>query len=864
MTMRPVPYQIGTGSGAVKFYGLEVPHSLVKQAPPSWASGFPVDRATRENTFPFVLDSMDGGFVPQSGFFGPAFKNRPYRNQGIMVHIPRLASLAYKSTSVAALDDIDISGFRAANKRVHSIMSSLGVSGQRFLAAIGSKVYIDTSTTNPALTLADDGLTNNVVSIANLKLNNTLYTAVSTDGQTNDTRGATDVTAGTPFSGGTELVTHANSADRFYAMDHFPSLRYNVFFGVINNVNGVWAYPDGAATLPLTSSTLQPVVFEASKDIEDPNGVTYTTAMLSPAFATGEQISNTNVWTNVNNVLASDDNRAKANNADSVDFAGRVTSWGYDTLGAGIHDSDLITGYQFRIEALRGSDTQAAFTKVTPSMNLGGAPLQEQLIGTSDANYDFGSTTNRMGLNKTGADLKSLIVYATHYVAYDGAGSNNYIEYDYATGVTLTYKPLGTQIKFPQGGWQPGKPPHRAARMAYVHPVTDELATTFKPHIVSFIDFSFDAAGNRLVGTTSQPPTQMDYVDDANWYQGGLAVSGGNVGGPGQSVKLIDDADVTRDLGFPAVHGSTPVRVVSMFARGAVLVAYVCDNASTDAQCWMYWNGRWNILGVLFSKAIGGAMSTQPLAWSEKTLGTQQNQGYCFYPSSTNTAYVRQFIPADPMNADPFLVNTTEVKQDGPLYVDTLEIEVLPSEANSAIMALQCQSRRVDDNTAYGSVNVKVNVTGDHTFGASAVNETFDATAECFTDRNLFSSGDPGVACKTVITRFTLDHEAGTAKSPNALPVILFKVAEHKPLEKFDIYLADEQDENPVSLAKRLRALKNSKVAQRFLGAGRDIPVKFDYEFEVKRASMGTMSFGWADMSKKVIRIEQTVGGTSA
>src|SRR5688572_31552732 len=114
---RPVFYQVGVGTSAVGFNGYEVPLGLVRQSPPAWRSGFEIGRDTRDNVFPFVIDSLDGGFFAKSGVWTPREKTMIYRNEGIMVHLPKVACLAYASTLQAALDNIDISGFRAANKR---------------------------------------------------------------------------------------------------------------------------------------------------------------------------------------------------------------------------------------------------------------------------------------------------------------------------------------------------------------------------------------------------------------------------------------------------------------------------------------------------------------------------------------------------------------------------------------------------------------------------------------------------------------------------------------------------------------------------------------------------------------------------
>lgn len=1121
-------YQVGTGASAVGFYGTEVPSGLVRQSGPGWRSGFEIGRDTRENVLPFVYDDLSGGYLAQSGFFAASQKNKVYYNQGLMVHIPRLCCLPFKSTAQTAMDDVGISAFRDANKRVHSLMSSLGVSGQRFLATLGKHVYIDTSLTNPALTLGLT-MTDSILSVANLKLNATDYTAFSTDGTTNDTLGVVDVTdLGTT----TSLVTHAHADDGFFVMDFFANLGnggWNVFGGVLNQVNGFYAYPSTAVTLPLTSSTIFPIVYKDTKDIE---GISATTVTVGPKNPTKGTIGNrgdssrasvTGVtygysywgsWGSPSNILASDNAYATASsnfvaNADTGTSAQAPTGIVSDELiaygpdfSAEVPVNAIITNIKVEVEIKEASAGDEIFW-VRAQPTIDGSPIGVNLadgseLGTSDAYKTFEARVAGV----TGANIHHGLGFVMQFVAREGASQSGSGQTTASGSVTVdhvrftvSYEMPGTRMSLPQGSWSPGKPAHRANRLAIIHPATDEVATVTKPRIVTFLDIEYEP--DRLFGTFSQPPTQLPTVDDAEWFQGGLAVSGSSSGSAttGWQVKLIDDQDVTRDLGFPGVHGTTPIRVAYMRTVGAVLMAYVCNTDSTDTQLWMYWNGRWSAFGALFSKTLGGAMSTQPLSWAERTHNTHQNVFYAFYPSGiayanssallsslgaswslqeasgtrldryganhltdnntvtgatgpggglplasqftaanseylsiadnaalstgdidftlsawvyldsepaqagiigrfeasgdqreylidylassdrlrflvssdgtegalvsvsadnlgavsastwyfvvawhdasantiniqvnngtadstshnagvldstaafhigegnsayfngriaganfwkrvltsdertalynsgtppafTETGVIRQFVPPDPMNADPFLSNTSQVKQDGPLYVQGLELEPLPSEANNAIMALQVQSRRVDNNTSYGSVKVAVNTAGDHAFSTSHIDETFDAAAETFTDRNLSSSGDPGVDFKTIIPRFTLDHQTGTSETPNALPVILYLVSAYDPLEEFDILLAPAgQPETPVALAKRLRALMTSKTPHRFLASdgSKDIPVKVKpYKFVRTKDATGA---DWSDMQSVLLSFEQVPGSTGS
>ena len=886
----PATYYLGSGSTALSLRGWEFPVALEEQSPQGIRTGYEVERATREHVFPFRLTDLSGGFLATSGIYDAGqFRNRVYKNEGLMCHLPGLACLAFKSTAQTALDNIDTSGFRATNKRVHSIMSTLGVSGAQMALAVGAKAYKPTTTSNPALTLMEDSLTDSVLSIANLKLNSVDYTAVSTDGTTNDTRGTTDVTGADPFSGGTELITHAHADDGFFAMDFYPTMGgsgWNVFVGIINQVNGIYCCKS-TATVPQSSTTLIQVVDTSTKAIRNSSntildsGFVFASRGFEAIYEGGTLIGSAGQWNTPNNLTANDNAFATTNTADAAPDS---LLCGYFT-GFNIPESAQITGYTFRYRRLeshvdinaatiavrlfRNPDAVVTLTSLVTENNvtlegLNPADMDTAEWGTTEEAIEDGGSTDLWGTAYTPAQINAGIGVALAMDQGSVASQNSKVD---SMELKVHWRLPGAALSLPTGGWQPGKAPHRAHRMAYITPTTNELATVNKPRQVYFLDFEYDPDGDRPTTTISMPATQLAYVDDANWFQGGLAVSGGNSSGPGIQMKLIDDSGVTRDLGFPAVHGSTAVRVVAMFAVGAVLMYYVCDNASTDAQLWMYYNGRHHAFGALFSKTLGGAMSTQPLGWAEKTIETFQSQMYSIFPSSTNTAAIYQFVPADPLNADPFLVNTSQTKQDGPLYVQTLELDVLPEEANKSFTALQCQSRRIDNNTSYGSLVVQINIAGDHTFAVDAITTaqgTFDAAAEIFTDRNLATSGDPGVAFRSAIFRLTAAHEASTAETPNLLPVLFYVVAQWAPMKKFGITLAAEQNLGPMSLVDKIEDMMAAKSVQRFqYGSTPGVAVKVvGYDFAYARLPIG-LEPGWDNVKSAVLLLAEVPGGIS-
>lgn len=910
--LTPVPYQLGVGASAIQIMGVAVPINMRQQTPPATRTGFDVARDTRQDVLGFRFDDWSGGFLATAGIYGAREKNRVYYNEGLVAVRPGLLTLPFVTTAQTNVAAVDVSGATAANRRIHAIMSSLGVNGARYLAAIGARSYIDTSLSNPAIT-THTTFTDNVLSVANLRLNSTDYTAVSTDGTTNDTVGVTAIT--TAFTSGTELVTHANAADGFFAMDYFPSLGgggWNVFIGPLNNVNGVWS-AKSSASIPVTSSTMLPVVYEDTKDVESAGAVTLTTSATSPATGTTNpgsgQTENINYefqydtltaetaegfnshwlpWTTPGNILSSNDSYATATFAHLEDgptgngfyVAGPVRILSDELVASdfdfsGVPKGALIIGIVIEIEAHENNAADnVLWSKVQLLVNgneAGNNLADESEVTDSTNTYKtFGTSSTRAGISElTGEQVQRGLGVAIQFRSSEVLGGTGGVNVDHVR-ITLTYTLPGTQAALPKGGWSPGKPPHKANTLAYIHPVTDEETTIFKPHIVTMVDFEYDPEGDRILVTTTQPPIQMPNVAAACWYTGGLAIAGGTPGADPIQVKLIDNNNVVRDLGFPAVHGTAAVRVINLRAVGAVLMVTVAHADSTDCQLWYYFEQKWGVYGALGSKTLGGAMSTKPLYEAENTLNTHQNYLYTWYPSSTNTAVMRQFVPPDPLNADPFLVNTSIVKQDGPLYIQGLQLEPLPSEALNAILSTQLQSQKVDDNTSYGSVRVQMVTDGDVTFASPEVDHTFDAAAEAFTDRNIATSGDPGIAFKTLITRVSLNHQTGTAETPNGCTVQANLVSQWTPKMNFRVVLVDErkgfraeQFYGPMELVQAIIAKVITKAPQAWSGNLRTPVMVTGFDMRLKQGGMATANTTWEMVEYADIQFAETVGALS-
>lgn len=877
--------QIGSGSSAVSFYGWTLPFKLDSQTTPGLRQGPEIQRVGRETVTPFRLDAFDR-FIARSGVASwERDKTGVYYNEGLMHHVSGspLLCLPYLTTAQSSLAAVDISGYRAANRRAHAIMSSLGsAAGSRFYSFLGPNMYKDTSTSNPALIppATADNLTDNVTAAAEMIWGGAQALTVATDGATDDIRYTTDPTADSVTW--TTAVAHSGTP-WVSALASFQNLGsgYNIVVGNPAGTNGIW-YAGQSETVPVT---LKQVVTSATANKTNSSNSTLNTGARSATnFTEADGVNGggtTSIggisWTNPTNASASDDARA--------------------TAAVGANSSKLFIASNFGFTVPTNADIVGVLVEVEKSENDLADNITDDFIylvtGISAGDNSGTMTTNAtvIGANKADTTTEWPVVASEAYLSYGGsadlwsvpslspaqANASGFGVGIQADGgdvaaianidhirVTLYYRLKGSMPSIPTGGWSIGKDPANVNTLYLVAPTSNQLTTYTNPRELWKLEFDVDAESDRPIVTVSKPNTNLPHVEDVTYYQGGVAAAGGPMPGPGTAVKLVDSNGVTRDLGFPAVHGATAVRVISMHAASIALFCWVANNAADNNQLWIYFDGRWQAFGVLWSKVA--SISVMPIGFAERSFNLTQNFIYCFWPSSTNTAVSRQFVPIDNVFGDPFLVNTSQVKQDGPLYIQTLELDVMPEEAAKAVLALEMQSRRVDNNTAYGSVRVQVDTGGDHTFASAEVDQTFDAAAEVLTPRNLSAAGDPGVAYRTMITRITLDHEAGTAETPNGLPVLFSLSAQWTPLKSFAVVLdKTAQTEPPMALCNRLEALIETKVAQPFSGEGLTIPVVLDlshggYEFVYSRGTLGKVQPTWDSVEKALIYFKETAG----
>jgi hypothetical protein len=860
--------------GTVGFKGEVLPFALQRQTPPSLQTGPAIQRSGRQGVVSLVFDDFSKGFLPVSGVQRwDQSKGRVYYNQGVMLHLPGLACLPFASTAQAALAAVDISGYRALNRKVHALMSSLGsASGGRFYAFVGPNMYKDTSTSNAALIAPSvaDAITNNVTATWAGKANATDYLIIGTDGQTDDVMGTADPTQNTVSW--TSIVTHAHANDRAEAGWYFPQWDMNAVMGTLNDTQRIYCFPGGTATLPYTTSTVKDVVFTETKDVPNPSSTIVTYGPYYPR--TVAAITGGATIVNVTNLTAADGSYATIDTASALGMLFQAQDYGLDqNIPSNLIPTGVINhivGKEDVVAVNAYVSLHALISDATPT-TVGLGKLQtlsgatEFGTGGPDTDFTFGGTQDRYGARLT-ISLLLQPDFGTQWSILH-ANTAGTLSIDYVSMYVAGILP-GTTLSFPRGAEGRGPNPASATQRCILAPSRAEPTAVTVERELWLLDFAYDSEGSRLTANPTKPATGMAHVEDVCHHQGGYAVCGGSAPGPAELAKIVDSNGITRSLGFPQVNGATAVRITSMVSANTALMVWTCNADATDAQLWIFIDGAWNAYGALFSKTLGGAMSTLPLAWAERTMGTTNRNIYNFYPTTTNTSVMRQFVPTDVLT-DPFLTNTTQVKQDGPLYFETLELDVMPEEALKAFTGMEVQSRRVDDNTSYGSVNWKVDTGGDHGFSVAEIDQTFDAAAETYTLRAFSSSNDPGVAYKTAIFRCTLGHQTATSETPNALPTLFYISADWKPLQRFSVMLDTVgQSTGPVDLAKKVRDLFVAKNVARFQGEGQDIPVKLDierggYNLTFKNTTLGKMQPTWDDVTKFEIYLQECEGAIS-
>jgi len=291
------------------------------------------------------------------------------------------------------------------------------------------------------------------------------------------------------------------------------------------------------------------------------------------------------------------------------------------------------------------------------------------------------------------------------------------------------------------------------------------------------LTFTWDVDHGSMIYEFTKPNTGLPYVHHAQPYLGGYIVTGGNAIGVGTHVKVVSSSGDVIPFDFPLYHGGSEQRVNSIMVQSLWAIHDVIPTASTNRQWWMMNDqARYfpdTILQSLSENEAGTGLSTiaaTPIAWSTQPIYGPLNMIYSVFPNGSDTAWARQFCPPD-LSSNPLITNASEVKsmrfnasgvENTAIYIETPDLDYGPPDANKSLLTLRYNDRLVSaTGSTYGTVASLVSV--DNSTYATASN-TFDTGFE----RHRLATA--GTAFRSLSFQFHLAHEAGTAKTPNALP----------------------------------------------------------------------------------------------
>ena len=834
--------------GDVPFWANRVLDTSTPQTAQRIAQGVEGSRADIVGVVPVKFADFSGGLVRASA---PRRWDRDlnmvYYNQGIQTHVPGVACLGWLVTTQATLTAVDHSGFRAANKRAHGAMFN-----NRFYTFLGTQLLKDTSTSDHALTVpaTADNVTELVTAAAVITANSTRYLTYA-GSTTDDIQGTTDPSADTVSMTKIVTLTGTPYINAIVSMPHLgPGV--NIIFGQITDAGGpgVWFFKE-SASLP---ASVSPVVLSDTKDQSNTTNVTETTGATSPHSAYAVGLSGTSAvaaedWVNPTNILLSDDAYATINTGGAFtlsdllialfDFRSLVPPT-CDILGvtatierkendAAVNAVDEIVALVNGLQTTTAVSTPPSFEGALTYLTANKAISTEW--PTTEASATYGSSTDLWGA--TGLDAATIrdpgLGLALAIDITDSGSPDASV--DHMT-LNIAFRRKGTMPKPVLGGYGFALP-NNPSRVVCVEPVSaDTTGVTVRRRLVIY-DFEWDATGERPVVTVSYPNTGLSYVEDICPFQDGVLVAGDTSAGLGKQVKHVDSRGDVRNYNFPGFHGSAAVGVVSMFDLGGVALVDVAKEDGTESQWWVLEEGRWHPSWPLQSKS--NAISSLPIAWAERTLGTFQNRIYRFFPvSTTNLAAARSFVPRN-IKDDPMVTNTSEKKHDGPLYLITPEFEIGPTESENNINLIRHLGRQISAvGGTYGTVTYDVEVSTDsadidNTFAAPDI--TTGALDERFEEYKVPSSGKLG---RTFQFRMTLDNDgsggAGSTKTPNGLPWYVELSTKRPSLSEWKVFVNAtklwQTGAHWGDLVSRLKTESAEKPVQQFVWSTIDAPAE--------------------------------------
>ena len=785
--------------GTVTFKGERIAHLPTNQQVDRIGIGQEIDRVSQQGVAKAKVSDLSAGIMPRVGV-GSWLRdlNIAVYNQGVQCRIPGMAILPFAVTNQTSLtSDANISTYVAANKRRNDVMSSLGSStGPRFYTTDGGKIVLrNTSVSNPVIVVAHT-FTNNITWMGEMVVNSALALVVCTDGATDDISYTTDPTA-TPVVWTAYIAMSAG--DYVGLAGYFPYLGKpcNAWVGRIGGIDAVWH------TLASTAAVATPLIAveRETAHVANSNATQVNTGNKFPA--NGSQ--NTSVgsatlrWANPANINSDNDSYTTFNaDAAASSSTPYLIASGF---GFNVPTGSQIDSVEVTVDVFESNADDNIFFYDGVTLGVGG--LKVVLAGTVTS-IEYSLAATEIGTSE--ADTAVFVIAPweasdindggfgfAFRLGVDGAGATANVNWD-SVKANVYYKPAGQTVAFPLGIHSIGVSPFTVGRLGFLAPSVSEQATILKNRELIFLDFQWDSDGDRLVFDVTKANAGMAYVHHAVWFQGGNLLCGGGTSGPGRFLKHIDSNGALRDFAYPGVHGTTEMRINTLYAQGSWAILDTVSTDFTERQ-WVFWNNGKYHHDTLLQSLSTLDVTTQPLPSAVALIDTFQNRIYSIFPNSTDTGVARQYIPAD-LGQDPRLVSTSEVKtmaqvsgaEDTPVYVRLAELDMGPEEANKAIVVVAYQGRRISAQAGtYGQVVFHMVDDADTVFTAPEISNTFGAGIGAAA--GTYNVPSAGQAYDTALIRIGLNHEAATSKSPDGLPFLITTVQQWHRQHQVDILM---------------------------------------------------------------------------
>lgn len=721
----------------------------------------PSGRGDRLGVRQYKIQSLHKGIGVQRGS-ETADSLRFRASEGLVSYLPFGLSLPYVTTTQATLTATNISGYRAANLRVHSVNSTLGQSKLRFYAGVGTKLYRNTSDANAALADSTLSLTDNITSMFEGVFNSTRYLALCTNGATNDISGTTDPTATPPALSTIVSLSAGDWVTGYYMPTLGPG--FNLFYGEIAGVSGLWYLPTNQAL----GTAPSPAVLAATKNVTSTTNPTTSVTKNPTGAYVNRSVGTSGIdWLNPQDIISSNNSRATFAFTGVSQTSSYLISQGYEfELPTGA----LIVGMSVTVEWNQAGTGNNLFyygdANGSGGLRLvqGGTvtaveytPAASGRDSVTDSLDTVGSTTRTLGpLSAT--DVNDVgFGWALRF----GSAGINTAGVDHVP-CTVTYRPPGVQANIPRGGFIVGADPTDPHTLYIVAPeLQDEEATVNVPRILWKCAFTYDADGSRPVVTITKVNTGLAHIEAACFALAGIVVAGDTSSGLGKSIRLIRADGSTTDLGFNSAGSSYTESwgVVSLWGAGRLVIADVALEGATIAQTWVHFDGAWHPWGRR------STITALPLAWSNNPqICTELQTRYRFIPNGTNTDATRMFQPRS-LFADPLYNSTTEVKEDGILTITLPDMDIFgPEESDKALLTAWCLTREV---SATNTIRLRYSTDGGSTFTTWTTFTAYASKATLATP----------VSFRSLVLEVGLNHTAASAATPNGLPLLIEGIA---------------------------------------------------------------------------------------